>query len=157
MAVKTRRPGDLVEGFVPASELFGTSPDPIREKAERAHPPDSAELEAELAVEKATDGYNDFLRAASRRQHDIGERTGTITGFIELSDLDREEYETVRETLAAALRRRNGLHHARKALIAREIAAEGAKEALLAQARYQKQRGIEVADAPKLRSGIVAS
>jgi hypothetical protein len=134
----------LLEGFTPESSMYGPAPDPIRERVSKNHPADSAELEAEVAVERATDAYNRFLGEASKRQRDLGESRGFVSGFVEFSENDREAYETVRENLANALRRRNALHGARKRLIEQEIAAEGAKEALKAQAAYQRARGIEV-------------
>jgi len=113
--------------------------DPVRAKAEKNHPPDSAEFEAETLVERETQKFNDWLRAAGRRTRDAGIDTGDFAGFGFLTDNLKQEYEELRDSLEKALVKRNTMIRTRKAAIQREVEEAEAKLALEAQREYQRK------------------
>jgi len=144
MATKTtHRPGDPVTyNEWGSAAVYGTSPDPILERAKAVNPPTPEELAADLAVGEAEKRFNDFLRTAARKMRDAGLPEGFVSGFGLMADHDRGEYENVRGDLERALTRRNGLRLERHRRIQAQVDSENANAAIAAQREYQRKRGI---------------
>jgi len=120
--------------------MIATLPDPILERAKAANPPTREELEADAAVEVAEAQFNAFLLAQRRTQRDLGASEGFVTGFIEMDDRRRGDYEAVRSDLERALIRRNALQLARNARVQMQADAENAKAAAEWQKQYQRDQ-----------------
>jgi hypothetical protein len=142
---QTTKLGDPIEyGEYGGRGTYGTTIDPVLEKARAAFPPDSAELEAAAAVELETARFNDWLRSAGRKMRDAGSGTGDFVGFGFLPDNLKNEYEELRDALQSLLVKRNRLTAIRQGRIQQQVEHDKSLEAQKAQKEYMRKRGVDL-------------